>query len=94
MSRIHEALKKAEEERALSQGSQPSSFPPAVSASAPAAIVDEAPASAASSSVPFSAPMPSFGSPFTLDTLLARAPQLDWQPDGKTMLFFNGNESA
>ena len=93
MSRIHEALKKAEEERALSQGSQPSSFPPAVSASAPAAIVDEAPASAASS-VPFSAPMPSFGTPFTLDTLLARAPQLDWQPDGKTMLFFNGNESA
>ncbi|MGC1226437.1 MAG: CpsD/CapB family tyrosine-protein kinase [Candidatus Sulfotelmatobacter sp.] len=93
MSRIHEALKKAEQERALSEASQaPPSFPPAVSAGTPATIVDDAPAP--SSSAPFTTPMPAFGSPFTLDALLARTPQLDWQPDEKTMLFFNGNESA
>jgi capsular exopolysaccharide synthesis family protein len=38
--------------------------------------------------------MPSFGSPFSLDALLARCPQLEWKPDEKTMLFFNGDDNA
>jgi capsular exopolysaccharide synthesis family protein len=38
--------------------------------------------------------MPSFSSPFTLDTLLARCTQAEWKPDAKTMLFFNQEENA
>ncbi len=38
--------------------------------------------------------MPSFSSPFTLDTLLARCTQCEWKPDAKTMLFFNQEENA
>ena len=38
--------------------------------------------------------MPSFSSPFTLDTLLARCTQVEWKPDAKTMLFFNQEENA
>ena len=95
MSRIHEALKRAEEERALSQGGQASSLAPAVAAETPVVVpaaVEETPS--LSAAAPFSAGMPSFTSPFSVDALLARSPQLDWQPDEKTMLFFNGNESA
>jgi capsular exopolysaccharide synthesis family protein len=38
--------------------------------------------------------MPSFSSPFTLDTLLARCTQAEWKPDAKTMLFFSQEENA
>jgi capsular exopolysaccharide synthesis family protein len=38
--------------------------------------------------------MPSFASPFSLDALLARCPQLQWQPDPKTMLFFGDDDNA
>src|SRR5207249_5102202 len=41
---------------------------------------------------PVGANIPSFGSPYTLDTLLARCPQGRWSPDRKTMLFFNPEE--
>lgn len=95
MSRIHEALKRAEEERALSQGGQASSLAPAATAETPVFVpvaVEETPSLGAAA--PFSAGMPSFASPFSVDALLARSPQLDWQPDENTMLFFNGNESA
>lgn len=87
MSRIHEALKKAEQERAATQGGavEPifSTAPadPAVVAEPPAATVGHA-------------GMPAFSSPFSLDTLLARCPQLAWKPDMETMLFMNGNDSA
>jgi protein-tyrosine kinase len=95
MSRIHEALKKAEQERAASQGGQtPSSFtwPAAVES----VVAEEKPpvaAAAATSGAPFPS-MPSFASPFSLDALLARCPQLEWQPDPKAMLFFNGDDNA
>lgn len=91
MSRIHEALKKAEEERALSQGGQASSLASAIPAETP--VVEEEKLSP-SPAAPFTASMPSFTSPFSLEALLARSPRLDWQPDEKTMLFFNSNESA
>jgi protein-tyrosine kinase len=98
MSRIHEALKKAEQERAASQGGQPqSSFAsPAVLESL--AVVEEKPpvaaaASAASLEPPFPS-MPSFASPFSSDALLERCPRIAWQPDPKTMLFFNGDDNA
>jgi protein-tyrosine kinase len=91
MSRIHEALKKAEQERAATQGgggvpasfattpvAEPPVFPPDLPAGAPA---------------PHPA-MPAFGSPFNLDTLLARCAQVEWKPDTATTLFLNGDDTA
>jgi capsular exopolysaccharide synthesis family protein len=89
MSRIHEALKKAEQERASQGGpAQPSySTPVAEPPVAP-------PLEAQVAGVPLTSAMPSFASPFGLDAMLERCPQLEWKPDEKTMLFFNGNGSA
>jgi capsular exopolysaccharide synthesis family protein len=88
MSRIHEALKKAEQDRASSQGGAP---PIAESAAAesPAPV-----AAAESTPSPVTAGIPSFGSPFSFDTLLARCPQTHWTPEAKTMLFFNAEEQG
>jgi len=44
--------------------------------------------------VPLTSAMPSFASPYSLDALLARCPQLQWKPEEKTMLFFNGDDNA
>jgi len=98
MSRIHEALKKAEEERAASQGgpAQPSyatqtAEPPAAMDEAQTAVATGMPAGGG---VPLTSAMPSFASPYSLDALLARCPQLQWKPEEKTMLFFNGDDNA
>jgi protein-tyrosine kinase len=53
--------------------------------------IEHAPVSAQSAAA---FPAPSFSNAFSFDTLLARAAQLDWHPDEKAMLFFNGNESG
>jgi capsular exopolysaccharide synthesis family protein len=108
MSRIHEALKKAEQERAVSQGglagsahssaaspvfTTPEGAEPSVRTSledSPAPVVTGAHTGGA----PLTSGMPSFSSPFSLDALLARCPQLEWKPDEKTMLFFNGDDSS
>jgi len=87
MSRIHEALKKAEQERAELQTPAESSFavgPP----------VAQGPGDGHAEVVPLTSAMPSFASPFSLDNLLSRCPQLQWNPDAKTMLFFNGDDAA
>jgi protein-tyrosine kinase len=88
MSRIHEALKKAEQERAASQGGaqiEPrhpvGEMPGAESATA------GAPAAGAPGT-------PSFSTQFTFDALLARCAQAEWRPDEKTMLFFGPQENA
>jgi protein-tyrosine kinase len=96
MSRIHEALKKAEQERAISQGgpAQPgfeAAEPPFTTAEEPPATVATG---GAGGGVPLTSAMPAFASPFSLEGLLARCPQMQWTPDEKTMLFFNGNDSA
>lgn len=92
MSRIHEALKKAEQERAASQGgtAQPSFI------AAPVADLPGFPEESAGSmpAPPSGNPMPTFGSPFSVDGLLARCPPMDWKPDLRTMLFMNGDDSA
>jgi protein-tyrosine kinase len=44
--------------------------------------------------VPLTSAMPAFSSPFSLEALLARCTPLPWSPDEKTMLFFNGDDSA
>jgi len=98
MSRIHEALKKAEQERAAAQANRPQpSYAPLgapdaaiVTESEPVTVAAEARASGA----PFSSAVPSFASPYSLDALLARCPQMQWQPEEKTMLFFSGDDGA
>lgn len=90
MSRIHEALKKAEQERAATQGSDFATSP-----AAPVFAEESAAVAAVASSVAAASPaMPVFGSPFSLDTLLARCTQLEWRPDPATMLFSNGEDAA
>lgn len=98
MSRIHEALKKAEQERATIPGGP---TPPTLAATPVAELptmVEETllpvnPA-AAGGGTPRSAAMPSFGSPFSLDALLAGSTQMEWTPELGTMLFLNGTDNA
>jgi protein-tyrosine kinase len=98
MSRIHEALKKAEQERAASQGNpiQPSYAVPEMEPARE--VVDESPVAVAMerppTGVPLTSAMPSFASPFSVDALLARCQQQPWKPEEKTMLFFNGDDNA
>ncbi len=92
MSRIHEALKKAEQERAATQGG---GVPPGY---APVSVADTTAVEDRPSSVPVASladqGMPSFTSPFSVDTLLSRCAQTEWKPDLSTMLFMNGNDGA
>jgi capsular exopolysaccharide synthesis family protein len=100
MSRIHEALKKAEQERAASQGgsAQPSFAPETHESPLATATVEETPVMPSravnAGGVPLTSSMPTFTNPYSLDALLARCPQLQWKPDEKTMLFFNGDDNA
>jgi protein-tyrosine kinase len=94
MSRIHEALKKAEQERAANLGGAAESSLATTAAADQqglAAAMETMRKGDAATSVPG---MPAFGSPFTLDTLLARCPQLEWRPDPATMLFMNGDDNG
>lgn len=98
MSRIHEALKRAEQERAASQGGHAENASvldspvldsmPEMTGGIGSAATAVAPASVATSA------MPSFTNPFTFDTLVARCTQTQWHPDPKTMLFFGQDESV
>jgi protein-tyrosine kinase len=100
MSRIHEALKRAEQERAASQGTRAESTPALdLPAAEPLPVMPET-AHSVTATVEAPAPpatghgMPSFSNPFTFDTLLARCAQSEWKPETKTMLFFNQEENA
>jgi protein-tyrosine kinase len=98
MSRIHEALKKAEQERAASQGGPAQSGLATPSNELPMTAEEGSPAGRDGGvpfgGIPHPSATPSFASPSSLDALLARCPQLQWKPDEKTMLFFNGDDSA
>ncbi len=78
MSRIHEALQKAEQER--NQGLGQSGIAP----------VPDGPAMAEGSSA--NAATLTFATSYGLDALLARSAQAEWKPDKETMLFMNGSE--
>lgn len=95
MSRIHEALKKAEQERAASQGGAAQ----IVSATTPVAeppVFSEAPASSMpqAAAIAANAGMPAFSNSYGVDTLLARCAQTEWHPDLKTMLFMSSDDTA
>ena len=91
MSRIHEALKKAEQERAASQGGQVEPLP------AGERVVEHSPSFQTTpntddvAAMPAAA-MPTFSPQVTADTLLARCAQGNWNPDPKIMLFIGGDE--
>jgi len=92
MSRIHEALKKAEQERAATQGGavQPNF---ATTPVADPTVFTETSAATESPAISHLG-MPTLASPFNIDTLLTRCAQLEWKPDPTTMLFLNGDEGA
>ncbi len=92
MSRIHEALKKAQEERAAQQTI------PGTSAPIPPADVLSLPSTpTAVMDVPILAPsLPAdqFTGSITYEMLLARCPQRHWKPDPSALLFSDSNENA
>ena len=94
MSRIHEALKRAEQERAATQGIQPGVPRPAEIPRAESVFANIEAGPAVSPEPPPVPGMPSFASPYTFDTLMARCGQAQWSPDARTMLFFNDDEHA
>src|SRR5215831_3866711 len=86
MSRIHEALKKAEQERAATQrGVAQSTVAPALE---PPTVLEIPMISTPNQG------KPGLPDPFNLETLLSRSTQTEWKPDLTTMLFMNGNDSA
>lgn len=93
MSRIHEALKRAEQERAAQGGTTqhlPAEMPPSEPVVPQAPHVDASGAAAAPAES--RSPMPSLGGASTFETLMARCTPGVWTPDLKTMLFFNPDE--
>jgi protein-tyrosine kinase len=99
MSRIHEALKKAEQERAALPGNAVPTAPPVPAAGAPAMEAQEemppyTGAERPAARVPFPSTMPTFAGPDGRDTVLSRCAQVEWKPEEKTMLFFNGNDAG
>ncbi len=87
MSRIHDALKRAEQERASSLGTHVDA---ALDQGAVAAVptVSMPPLTQAVTDV-----LPSMPSGFSYEALLARCPQVAWAPDSRTMLFFGEDEN-
>src|SRR5947209_11820606 len=95
MSRIHEALKRAEQERAASQGGRVDSAPVMDLPASPEPLPGMAEAADATRTAP-TAPLPgapgngqkvpSFATSFTFDTLLARSAQADWKDRKSTRL--------
>jgi capsular exopolysaccharide synthesis family protein len=92
MSRIHDALKRAEQERATSMGthSEPAFVQPEVQEE----VLRELPReSMPSMQSPVTNAMSSMSSGFNYESLLARCPQTEWNPDPRTMLFFQEDDS-
>jgi protein-tyrosine kinase len=100
MSRIHEALQKAEHERAAAQGGPPQANYVAVPSEPSVIPIAERPSAEASTenpsnrAIPLASTMPSFAGPFNLDAMMARCLPQSWAPDLATMLFFNGDENV
>ena len=84
MSRIHEALKRAEQERALAGPTQLDTASILERAADPGQIIASAAAMAGG------VPTPGF----TAEAVLTRSRVTQWHPDPKTMLFFGGEEHS
>ena len=101
MSRIHEALKRAEQERASQGGSAQPNFNPTFVAepslentrTIDSEAATSAPHVATEESAHTSPVLPSFA-PFSIEALQARCAMMQWTPDPKTMLFLNGDDNV
>jgi len=91
MSRIHEALKKAEEQRAT-PSEREAQLAPEISEISPPPVPVPAQGGVAAAPAPATPPS-ALGPSFSFESLLARCPQSTWTPDAKTMLFFNSDAS-
>ena len=89
MSRIHDALKRAEQERATSTGThvEPAFDQPAFDQ--PEARRENMPSLPPAGATA----MPTMASGLSYEALLARCPQTVWSPDPRTMLFFQEDDS-
>ncbi len=91
MSRIHDALKRAEQERSMRDGiGMEVEVPTATPGTGPVPVIpasDTAPSRAAG-------PAASTSGPIAIDSVLADCPVLAWRPDTKTMLFFSAEGQA
>lgn len=88
MSRIHDALKRAEQERATSMGTH---FEPAFDQPQ---LQNDGPLESMPSLQPSGATaIPAMATGFNYESLLARCPQAEWTPDPLTMLFFQEDDS-
>jgi capsular exopolysaccharide synthesis family protein len=85
MSRIHEALKKAEQERTMSQPGRAETTSSVLEAPIDAAAV-------MSSATAMAGGAPAIG--MNSESLLTRSRETRWTPDPKTMLFFGTDEHA
>jgi capsular exopolysaccharide synthesis family protein len=91
MSRIHEALKKAEQERAAMHGAVlPDSAPVG------STMEESGPGDELHTRVPPAEgiSLPAFTGAFSVESLLSRSSSHAWRPDTKTMLFCNGDDMA
>src|SRR5260370_40198267 len=88
MSRIHDALKRAEQERATSMGTyvEPAFDQPDVQRDVQRENLPSLQPSGANL-------MPTMTSGFTYESLDSRCPQGMWTPDPRTMLFFQNDYS-
>ncbi len=88
MSRIHDALKRAEQERATSTGThvEPAFDQPAFDQ--PEARRENMPSLPPAGATA----MPTMASGLSYEALLARCPQTEWSPDARTMLFFQEDD--
>src|ERR1700687_4265456 len=84
MSRIHDALKRAEQERATFTGTHAE---PSYTQQPEAH--DDMPSLQPSGATP----MPTMTSGWSYESLVARCPQAEWSPDPRTMLFFQEDDT-
>jgi protein-tyrosine kinase len=96
MSRIHDALKRAEQERAISAGThgEPVFEPSQAPISTDSYREGMPPMQPAVQTMPSGAvSMPSMVSGWSYEALISRCPQCEWSPDPRTMIFFGDDDS-
>jgi protein-tyrosine kinase len=93
VSRIHEALKRAEQDRAAAQGAHVESSQTAQVSAGPPGTGSPVAESGTLTAVPAVPSLStSLTNQFTYETLLSRCFPSNWSPDKKTMLFYNSEQ--
>jgi protein-tyrosine kinase len=92
VSRIHEALKRAEQDRAAAQGVRIESSQTTQISAVPPGTGSPVAESGAPAAVPAVTSSSASLSNLTYETLLSRCVPSNWSPDKKTMLFYNSEQ--